>query len=121
MKYVLNLKEQRKHVIPYIYRETELLSLIQTNIGDLKPTMTRGGKKYYVTFIDDFSRYTKVYLLRSKDEACDMFLAYKAKVENKLNKKIKRVTSNKGNEYVLLNEFCKNEGIIHEVIPPYSP
>ena len=45
-------------------RETELLSLVHTDLGDLKQTETRGGKRYYITFIDDFSRYTKVYLLR---------------------------------------------------------
>ena len=48
--------------------------------------MTKRGKKYYVIFIDDFSRYTKFYLLRSKDEVYIMFLLYKAKVKNKLNK-----------------------------------
>ena len=53
--------------------------------------MTRGGKKYYVTFIDDFLRYTKLYILRSKDEAYNIFLLFKAEVENQLNKKIKRV------------------------------
>jgi hypothetical protein len=41
-----------------VKRETELLSLIHTNLEHLKQTMTRGGKKYYVNFIDDFSRYT---------------------------------------------------------------
>ena len=38
-------------------RETDLLSLVHTDLGDLKQTETRGGKKYYITFIDDFSRY----------------------------------------------------------------
>ena len=70
-----------------IKRETDLLNLIHTDLGDLKQTMTRGGKKYHVTFIDDFSRYAKLYLLRSKDEAYNMFLLYKAEVENQLNKK----------------------------------
>lgn len=37
-----------------VNRETELLSLIHTDLGDLKQTMTRGGKRYYVTFIDNF-------------------------------------------------------------------
>jgi len=44
--------------------------------------MSRGGKKYFVTFIDDFSRYTKVYLIKHKDPTFDMFLAYKKEVEN---------------------------------------
>lgn len=67
--------------------------------------MTRGGKKYYITFIDDFSRYTKVYLLRNKDEAFDKFLLYKSEVDNQLNRKIKRVRISRGVEYILLNVF----------------
>ena len=59
---------------------------------------TRGGKNYYVTFIDDYSRYAKVYLVRNKDEAYNMFLLYKAEVKNQLNKKIKRIRSNRGGE-----------------------
>ena len=52
--------------------------------------MTRDGKKYYITFIDDFFRFTGVSLLRNKDEAFNMFLLYKAEVENQLNKKNKK-------------------------------
>ena len=48
-----------KKTYVYVKRETELLSLIHTDLGDLKQTMIKGGKKYYVTFIDYFSRYTK--------------------------------------------------------------
>ena len=43
--------------------------------------MTRGGKRYYVTFIDDYSRYTKLYLLRNKDDTHNAFLSYKFEVE----------------------------------------
>ena len=81
--------------------------------------MTRGGKKYYVTFIDDFSRYTRLYLIRNKDEDFETFLIYKSEVENELNSKIKRVISNRGGEYILLMIFMKN--IIHEVTFSYSP
>ncbi|RVW36179.1 hypothetical protein CK203_100388 [Vitis vinifera] len=54
-----------------------------------KNTMSKGGKRFYITFIDDYSRYTRVYLLRNKDEARDIFIQYKNKVENRLSKKIK--------------------------------
>ena len=44
-------------------------------------------KKWYITFVDDCSRYTKVYLLKSKDEPDEMFLKYKVEVENQLDRK----------------------------------
>ena len=61
--------------------------------------MTRGGKKFYVIFIDDYSRFTRVYLLRNKNEAFDMFLSYKAEVENQLDRKIKRIRYDREAEY----------------------
>ena len=63
-------------------RETKLLKLIHYDLRYLKQIMTIGGKKFYVTFIDDYSRFTRVYLLRNKDEAFDMLLSYKVEVEN---------------------------------------
>jgi hypothetical protein len=69
--------------------------------------MTGEGKIYFETFIEDFLRYTKLYLFRSKDEVYNMFLLYKTKVENQLNKKIKRVRSDRGSEYILLNDYCE--------------
>ena len=57
-----------------IERESKLLSLIHRDLGDLKNTMTRGGKRFYITFIDDYSRYTRVYLLKNKDEAMNAFI-----------------------------------------------
>src|SRR4051812_42407634 len=81
-----------------IERENELFGLIHTNFRDLKHTMTKGGNRYYITFIDDFSRYTKVYLVRNKNEAFNMFLSYKGRVENQLNRKIKRIRSDRGDE-----------------------
>ena len=96
-------------------------SQLHFDLGDLKQTMTRGGKKFYVTFIDDYYRFTKVYLLRNKDEAFDMFLSYKAEVDNQLDRKIKRIRSDRGGEYIPLNDYCEKKEIIHEVTSPYSP
>lgn len=104
-----------------VQRQYEPLGLIHTNLVDLKQHVTRGGKSYLVTFIDDFSRYTKIYLVRNKNKAFNMFLIYKVEVENQLNKKIKRVRSDRGGEYTLFKDFSKNEGITHEVILPHSP
>ena len=60
-----------------------------------------------MTFIDDCSRFSRVYLLRNKDEAFDMFLSYKVEVENQLYRKIKRIRSNRGGKYIPLNDIVK--------------
>ena len=84
--------------------------------------MTRGGKRFYITFIDDYSRYTRVYLLRNKDEAMNAFIKYKNEVKNQQRKKIMRLRSDRGREYESnpFNTFCEEYGIIHETTPPYS-
>ena len=57
-----------------IERRTEPLDLIHSDICDMKFVQTRGGKKYFFTFIDDYTRSCYVYLLRSKDEAIEAFI-----------------------------------------------
>ena len=42
-----------------VERESKLLNLIHSDLRDLKNSMTRGGKRFYITFIDDNSRNTK--------------------------------------------------------------
>ena len=85
--------------------------------------MTKGGERFYITFIDDYSRYTIIYLLRNKDETRDVFIKYKNEVENQLSKKIKRLKTNRGGEYESnpFNSFCEDHGIIHETTSLYFP
>ena len=61
--------------IPFktIQRSTESLNLIHMDICDLKMVQSRGGKKYFITFIDDCTRYCDVYVLSSKNEALEVF------------------------------------------------
>ncbi|KAJ9697292.1 hypothetical protein PVL29_009194 [Vitis rotundifolia] len=75
------------------------LNLIHTDIcGPLTPTAL-GGYKYFITFIDDFSRYGYVELIHEKSDSLNVFKAFKAKVELQLGKPIKAVKSDKGGEY----------------------
>ena len=78
--------------------------------------MTRGGNRYFATFIDDYSRYTYVYLMKHKDEVFDKFKLYKSIVENQKEKKIKTLRSNRGGEYfpAIFSSFCEEHGIIHK-------
>ena len=84
--------------IQSVERSTEHLDLIHSDICDLKFVQTRCGNKYFITFLDDNTKYYYVYLLKSKDDVIEKFVLYTNKVENKLNKKIKVLRNDRGGE-----------------------
>ena len=111
-----------KHPYISVERSYEPFDLIHTDICDMKSIPSHGGKMYFITFIDDCTRYCYVYLLNSKDEAIDAFKQYKIEIENQLNKKIKMIRSDRGGEYEFpFQEICLENGIIHQMTSPYTP
>jgi hypothetical protein len=72
--------------------------------------LTKGGKRYFMTLIDDASRYCYVYLLKTKDEALHYFEIFKAEAENQLERKIKHLRSDRGGGYfpISFDKFCAN-------------
>ena len=62
-----------KKSFPKVNKNSQLLELVHSDICELNGILTRGGNRYFITFIDDCSRYTYVYLMRSKDEAFHKF------------------------------------------------
>ena len=68
-------------------RSKHFLEIIQTDI--YCPDMDGSDPKYFITFIDDYSRYMYLYLLRSKDKALETFKVFKAEVETQCEKQIK--------------------------------
>ena len=75
------------------------LELIHSDLCEMNGVLTKGGKRYFMTLIDDATSFCYVYLLRTKDEVLDYFKIYKAEVENPLERKIKRLRSDRGGEY----------------------
>jgi transposase InsO family protein len=119
----MQAKQPRKSHKTAEARDLAPLELIHSDLCEMNGELTKGGKKYFMTLIDDSTRYCYVYLLNSKYEALNFFKIYKAEAENRLDRKIKRLMSDRGGEY-FSNEFdyfCAEHGIIHERTPPYSP
>ena len=76
----------------------------------MTPT-TLGGYKYFITFIDDFSRYGYVELIHQKSNSLNVFQAFKAKVELQLGMPIKAVKFDRGGEYYgRYDEIGRNPG-----------
>jgi transposase InsO family protein len=87
------------------------------------PSSSIRGYVYYVSFIDDYSHKTWLYLLKSKDEVFNKFKEFKALIENIYERKVKILRSDNGGEYtskVFLN-FYKYVGIKRKITTPYNP
>ena len=67
------------------------LDLIHSDLCEMNKILVRAIKKYFITFIDDATRYCHLYLVKTKDEALNCFNIYKVEVENQLAKKINQV------------------------------
>ena len=104
-------------------RGKDLLDIIHSDVCGPFKHITRDNSRYFVTFIDDYSRYGYVYLVRQKSETFEVFKTFQNEVENQLGKKIKILRSDRGGEY-LSQEFrdhLKGCGIISQLTPPRTP
>jgi transposase InsO family protein len=100
-----------------------VLELIHSDVCGPMPSSSISGYVYYVSFIDDYSRKTWVYFLKSKDEVFNKFKEFKALIENLSERKIKILRSDNGGEYTSKEfvNFCKDVGIKRELTTPYNP
>ena len=85
---------------------------VHSDLWGPAPVESKGGRRYYVTFIDDKTRLTTLYLLRTKDEAPRVYKAYEAWVETQMGVKIKVLNSDRGGEYqgAAFVEYLKSKG-----------
>ncbi|KAI9191909.1 hypothetical protein LWI28_015342 [Acer negundo] len=104
-------------------RATECLGLIHTDVCGPMSIQARGGYEYFITFTDDYSRFGYVYLMRHKSDAFDMFKAFKAEVENQLEKHIKILRSDRGGEYLSgeFQQYLIDNGIVSQFSAPGTP
>ncbi|RDX81124.1 hypothetical protein CR513_38237, partial [Mucuna pruriens] len=75
------------------------------------------GAKWFISFIDDCTHVTWIFLLKHKYEVCQIFVDFFHLVKNQFNKSIKRLRSDNGTEFVNLefSKFLKDNGVVHEL------
>jgi transposase InsO family protein len=89
------------------------LELIHSNVCGPMNVRARHGASYFITFIDDFTRYDHVYLVSHKSEALDCFRRFMNLVENQIERIIKTLRTDHGREYLSkqFRELCENKRI----------
>lgn len=105
------------------WRAKNVLELVHSDLcGPINPS-SNGGKRYFMTFTDDYSRKTWVYFLQEKSEAFSTFKNFMTLVEKEADKSIKFFRSDRGGEYnshEFIN-FCEEHGIQKQLTAAYTP
>ncbi|KAH9658397.1 hypothetical protein KPL70_023479 [Citrus sinensis] len=106
-----------------VHTTKDKLEYIHSDLWGSAQVNSLGGCRYFLTFIDDFSRMVWVFALKSKDEVLEKFKNWKTFVENQTGLKVKTLRTDNGLEYCnkLFEEFCEKNGIQRHKIITYTP
>ncbi|KAK4408464.1 Retrovirus-related Pol polyprotein from transposon TNT 1-94 [Sesamum angolense] len=104
------------------WRAKAVLELIHTDVCGPMRTPSHEQNRYFILFIDDYSRITWVYFMREKSEVFKVFKKFKNLVEKQSGRIIKVLRSDRGKEYnnSEFDKFCE-EGIEHQTTVSYNP
>ena len=97
----------------------KLLEIMHSDLCTIN-MLTHGGNRYFIAFIDDFSRKTWLYFLKQKSEACDVFKSFKTFVEKQSGCRIRTLRIDRGQEYLACADFFEQHGIPHQLTTRYT-
>jgi transposase InsO family protein len=104
-------------------RASEALQVVHSDVCGPFEVPSLGGSKYFVTFVDEFTRMMWLYTIKLKSEVFDVFKRFKVLIEKESGKSIKILRTDGGGEYTSkdFEAFCVNHGIGHKVTTSYTP
>lgn len=104
-------------------RATRPLQIIHSDVcGKIDPP-TYNNKNYFMTCVDDYTHFVKVYLLQHKSEAVEFLKEFINESEAHFNIKTSKIRCDNGGEYSSnsFKTWCKNKGIVLNYTIPYTP
>jgi len=120
-------------------KSNRLLELVHSDVNGPLEIPSLGGSRYFVTFVDDFSRWTVMYTMKAKSETLDCFKKYHLHAErhtgqkvatlnvikrtNQPKDKIKILRTDNGGEYISnsFTSYLESHGIKHQLTVAYTP
>ena len=86
------------------------------------PVTSHNGIRYYVSFIDDFFRFTWFFPLKHKSKVLPTFIHFKTTIENLLSHKLKIIKTDCEGEYTntAFQNFCFTNGLFHQFSCPLT-
>ena len=116
--------ESKMHNLPFKNIRTkarEIMEIIHTDVRGPFKTTGFNEEKYFISFIDDYSKIARIYCIKSKDEVFDCFVQYVNEGANLTGKRLKILRCDKGKEYLnnRVYKFARDKGIRINNCPTY--
>lgn len=106
-----------------LWRASRPLQLIHSDICGHINLISHNGKRYILSFIDDYTRKTWVYFLHEKSKAFSTFKFFKTSVEKEIGAFITGLRTDRGGEFTSseFGEFCRTHVITQQLTTSFSP
>jgi hypothetical protein len=113
----------KNHPAKSMISTTRPLELLHLDLFGPSTYDSLGGSRYGLVIVDDYSRYTWVFLLKSKDETHKFFTKFAKQPERTFEEVIKTIRTDNGSKFknYAMDDFTGEEGINHEFSAPYTP
>nr|GEW72680.1 Gag-Pol polyprotein [Tanacetum cinerariifolium] len=119
------LGKSKKHTHKPITENTnlEVLNTLHMDLCGSTRVQTINGKKYILVIVDDYSRFTWVKILRSKDENPEVVIKFIQQIQVGLNKTVRYVHIDNGTEFInhTFTEYYERIDIFHQKTVPITP
>ncbi len=108
--------------LPVSSMPTRVLERVVSDVCGPFPN-SLGHFRYFLSFIDAYSHYACIYMMKEKTEVPHLFSVYHRQAERLLGVSLLELFTDNGTEYVnqTLKSYCDRHGIIHRTNAPYSP
>ncbi|CAL8996783.1 unnamed protein product [Prunus brigantina] len=98
-------------------------ALIHSDVWGPSPISTTSGFRWFITFIDDCTRMTWLFMMKNKTDVFPIFQSFHKQIETQFSTKIQILRSDNGGEYINhdFQTYFQMHGIIHETTCPQTP
>lgn len=112
---VCELAKHRVRFSAQPHKESQPFSLIHSDIWGPSRINNISGARWFITFIDDHTRVSWVYLLKEKSEAARTFQDFHKMIKTQFQANIQILHTDNGREYfsTILGSYLTNHGIVH--------
>ncbi len=117
-------KMQRKPFKSLTYHQSRRkLGLVHSDVCGPLQVESVGGSRYFVMFVDDFTRFISIYFIKSKAEVFEKFKLFEVMMSSECDANIAKLRTDNGGEYMSkdFQSYLTSKGIEHQLTVPHSP